>query len=318
MRLWIKRGETPCMPANSSMLLAWPVVICSYQQRARAMALRIAFRLASVVRLVSPTTRRTARPCRTWRKGAFDHYDWRKASGRHSAAENLVDHCRHSKATLVRNAVIPHYHPLEVSRWIDKMVTQSSSALAKAKRTVAGHMSSPVFRRTEEDILILNGLGRNLTVNLQVIEPITEAVLWYRHVTHAERWLSKPMERSGQAFSGTIPGMYTQSPFPLQYYFELRSKTDAAFYPPLNATLSNQPLFCRLSSDIGCLFELFANLRDPLRLTDSSRHCVEFKCTREQTTRIRRFYVSPRSSDRKSHRRAYRPHREAGVRQASW
>jgi hypothetical protein len=266
---------------------------------------------------------------------------------------------------LVRNAITPHYHPLEVAQWIDEMVTQSSSALAKAKKTVAGRMPSPAFRRTEEDILILNGLGlyfaslfraalcyslfqstgdkqiaaeglkfyrtaleswramatqaksvyasdvsygstpmrrghwadripaiekdvaaleqyfatatvantgvnavalvaaprkrasftashtpaqsfhpgSDLTLRLQVAEPVTEALLYYRHVTHAERWLSKPMERSGQVFAATIPGLYTQSPFPLQYYFELRSQTDATFYPSLNATLSNQPYF---------------------------------------------------------------------------
>ena len=84
--------------------------------------------------------------------------------------------------------------------------------------------------------------GSDLTLR-QVAEPIIEGVLWYRHVTHAERWLSKPMGRSGQVFTAAIPGSYTQSPFPLQYYFELRSQTDATFYPPINATLSNQPYF---------------------------------------------------------------------------
>ncbi len=85
--------------------------------------------------------------------------------------------------------------------------------------------------------------GSDLMLRLQVAEPVTEALLWYRHVTHGERWLSKLMERIGQVFAATIPGSYTQSPFPLQYYFELRSPTDATFYPPLNATLSNQPYF---------------------------------------------------------------------------
>jgi hypothetical protein len=267
--------------------------------------------------------------------------------------------------TLVRNAMTPHYHPLEVAEWIDEMVAQSSGALASAKKTTAGHMSSAAFRRAEEDILILNGLGRyfaslfraalcyslfqstgdkqiaaqslvfyrsaleawntmatqaksvyvsdisygsipmrrghwadrvpeiekdvaaleeyfatanvtntgvnavalfaathrrasftashtqaqsfhpgsDLRLSLQIAEPATEVVLWYRHVTHAERWLSKPMERSEQVFTATIPGSYTQSPYPLQYYFELRRKADATFYPPLNATLSNQPYF---------------------------------------------------------------------------
>jgi hypothetical protein len=267
--------------------------------------------------------------------------------------------------TLLRNTIIPHYHPLEVAHWLDEMVTQSSSALAQAKKSAAGRMASPAFRRAEQDILILNGLGRyfaslfraalcyslfqstgdkqiateglkwyrsaleawramsmkaesvyisdvsygatpnrrghwmdripeiekdvaaleqyftsanvvnvginaiglisvprsranyeashtpaqtfhpgsDLTLMLQVAEPVTEAILWYRHVTHAERWISKPMERSGQVFAAAIPGPYTRSPFPLQYYFELRSRTDATFYPRINATLSNQPYF---------------------------------------------------------------------------
>ena len=85
--------------------------------------------------------------------------------------------------------------------------------------------------------------GSDLTLKLQVAEPITKAFLWYRHVTQGERWLSKPMERSEQVFIAKIPGAYTQSPFPLQYYFELCNHTDATFYPPLNVTLSNQPYF---------------------------------------------------------------------------
>lgn len=266
---------------------------------------------------------------------------------------------------LVHNAITAHYHPLEVAQWIDDMVAQSSSALANAKKSAAGRMSSPAFRRAEEDILILNGLGRyfvslfraalcyslfnetgdkqiaaksikfyrdaleswktmsrqamsayvsdvsygstpirrghwkdripkieedvvaleqyfasanvpdtgisavalietrrkrtsftashtsaqsfhpgsDLTLSLQVAEPVAEVLLWYRHVTHAERWVSKSTERNGPIFTAAIPGSYTQSPFPLQYYFELRDQTDATFYPPLNATLSNQPYF---------------------------------------------------------------------------
>jgi hypothetical protein len=266
---------------------------------------------------------------------------------------------------LLSNSITPRYSPVEVAQWIDEMVRQSSSALAKAKKSTAGRMSSPEFRRAEEDVLILNGLGSyfaslfrtalcyslfqstgdkqitveclkfyrgaleswrvmsaqaksvyvsdvsygstpnrrghwidrvpeiekdiaalkryfdtanvantgvnavalfgvprrrarftpnhdparafhpgdDLHLRLQVAEPVTEAFLWYRHVTQAERWLSKPMECSEQLFTATIPGSYTQSPFPLQYYFELRSQKDATFYPPLNATLSNQPYF---------------------------------------------------------------------------
>ena len=67
--------------------------------------------------------------------------------------------------------------------------------------------------------------------------------LHYRHVNHAERWRDMPMQRSGAEFVAAIPADYTDSPFPLQYYFEL-SRVDAAWlYPAFNATLSNQPYY---------------------------------------------------------------------------
>lgn len=266
---------------------------------------------------------------------------------------------------LIGNQITPHYHPLEVAGWIDEMVSRSSSALVEARKSVAGRKPSQAFRCAEEDILILNGLGRyyaelfraalcyslfqrtgdkqiaaaslrfyrssleswkatairaksiyvsdisygsipirrghwvdripriendvaaleqyfttanvantgidavalftaprqranfaashtpaqsfhpgsDLTLRLQAATSVTGALLWYRHVTQSERWLSKPMERNGDGFTAAIPGTYTQSPFPLQYYFELRNQREATFYPPLNATLSNQPYF---------------------------------------------------------------------------
>ena len=67
--------------------------------------------------------------------------------------------------------------------------------------------------------------------------------LFYRHVNHAERWRSIPMAQQGGTFTAAIPGDYTASMFPLQYYFEL-SRPDAAWlYPAFNATLSNQPYY---------------------------------------------------------------------------
>ncbi len=68
--------------------------------------------------------------------------------------------------------------------------------------------------------------------------------LYYRHVNQAERWRSMEMPRSGQAHRSLIPGEYTDSPFPLQYYFELRRGIDSAWlYPAFNSTLSNQPYY---------------------------------------------------------------------------
>jgi hypothetical protein len=72
---------------------------------------------------------------------------------------------------------------------------------------------------------------------------VTDAVLWYRHVNHGERWRSVSMQHSAGSHSAAIPADYTNSLYPLQYYFELRTASDASLYPALNSTWSNQPYY---------------------------------------------------------------------------
>lgn len=69
------------------------------------------------------------------------------------------------------------------------------------------------------------------------------ARLHYRHVDQAERWRVTPMELKGTRHVAVIPGDYTQSPFPLEFFFELRDGLQAWFYPGFDAFLSNQPYF---------------------------------------------------------------------------
>jgi hypothetical protein len=85
--------------------------------------------------------------------------------------------------------------------------------------------------------------GADLALSVLVHVSVTNAILWYRHVNHGERWLSIPMQRSGNTCSANIPGSYTSSPYPLQYYFELRAVEAATLHPVFDATLSNQPYF---------------------------------------------------------------------------
>jgi hypothetical protein len=85
--------------------------------------------------------------------------------------------------------------------------------------------------------------GSDLHLTIGPATAVGQATLWYRHVNQAERWLSMPMQRAGSRFSAAIPASYTDSPYPLQYYFELRAAGAAALYPAFNATLSNQPYY---------------------------------------------------------------------------
>ena len=48
----------------------------------------------------------------------------------------------------------------------------------------------------------------------------------------------------GGRYRAVIPGEYTDSAYPLLYYFQLRDLKGAAWlYPGLNADLANQPYF---------------------------------------------------------------------------
>ena len=262
---------------------------------------------------------------------------------------------------LANKKVDARYNTSEVITWLESLVATSTNALAKARTSTGAKARTPEFRRAEEDILILNGLGSyyanlfraalsyniaaledfiydkaasagtavnsmyaardswaamakraqtvyekdisygrpdfrrghwadrlkaieddlaalegqlgskqdihfvpqlsrptidahhtpansfhpgsDLAVSVSTPATVTEAVLWYRHVTHGERWRSMPMQHSGSSHSATIPADYTNSPYPLQYYFELRTTSAATLHPPFNSTWSNQPYY---------------------------------------------------------------------------
>jgi hypothetical protein len=56
--------------------------------------------------------------------------------------------------------------------------------------------------------------------------------------------MSAEMNHDAGRYTGTIPAEYTQSEYPLQYYFELQYRKGAAsMYPGFNKTFSNQPYF---------------------------------------------------------------------------
>ena len=70
------------------------------------------------------------------------------------------------------------------------------------------------------------------------------ARLYYRHVNQAERWQSGGDGGVRRQAQGSSAGRVYESPFPLQYYFELREAPEKAWlYPGFAADLSNQPYF---------------------------------------------------------------------------
>jgi len=68
--------------------------------------------------------------------------------------------------------------------------------------------------------------------------------LYYRHVNQAERYKSVVMDAHDKQFRATIPADYTDSPYPLEYYFEVTEAPDKVWlYPGFSPELTNQPYF---------------------------------------------------------------------------
>jgi hypothetical protein len=108
-----------------------------------------------------------------------------------------------------------------------------TAALGRPSRGVLNCSHKPsAFRR-----------GAALPIELSV--PATaSARLWYRHLDQAERFDVVDLVRQGNVHRAAIPPGYTDSPFPLQYYFEIRQGPEQLWlYPGFDANRANQPYF---------------------------------------------------------------------------
>ena len=74
--------------------------------------------------------------------------------------------------------------------------------------------------------------------------PAAWVSLYYRHVNQAERFNVAAMNRIDDRFRAIVPASYTDSVYPLEYYFEVKGTTGRAqLYPGFSRALTNQPYF---------------------------------------------------------------------------
>jgi len=127
---------------------------------------------------------------------------------------------------------------LESAKTMDDPAVRAAvqDAVAHPARDLSPFRHKPPARFRPKDAIALEIAAEGVK--------LTGARLYYRHVNHAERWQSSEMQARGGGFHGVIPAMYTASPFPMQYYFELKSGPKQAWlYPGFTPQLTNQPYF---------------------------------------------------------------------------
>jgi hypothetical protein len=101
----------------------------------------------------------------------------------------------------------------------------------------AGFHSPPAgFRRGES--IAIEASVKGISSKLDSI------ILHFRRVNQVEVWQTIPMAAEGTAYRVSIPAAYTDSPFPLQYYFELRDGSgQPSLFPGLDIVPKRQPYF---------------------------------------------------------------------------
>jgi hypothetical protein len=81
-----------------------------------------------------------------------------------------------------------------------------------------------------------------LTISFYILPK--SARLCYRHINQGERYQVMDMKADGISYKAEINAGYTNSPYPIEYYFELRESPESArLYPGFDETLTNPPYF---------------------------------------------------------------------------
>jgi hypothetical protein len=156
--------------------------------------------------------------------------------------------------------------PVRRGHWMDRLpaIDQDLATMQKAsfdaKSEPAEHIDQAIAKTAKRESRVVFNCGHNsprgfapgkavaLALTVQGAMP-DSARLYYRQVNQAERWKSVEMQQEGRSFQASIPAAYTQSPFALEYYFELRENpTSATLYPGFNAQFTNQPYFVLMKS----------------------------------------------------------------------
>jgi hypothetical protein len=131
------------------------------------------------------------------------------------------------------------------SVWDGIVIPVEPARMARIMTLVGGR---PPDRRREGSHVPSAAFTPGQALPLAVSVRAGSAVLHYRHADQAEVWRSVPLPARGAGFEGEIPADYTASPYPLEYYFELRDEAGAWLYPGFAPTLDNQPYFAVLAA----------------------------------------------------------------------
>lgn len=103
----------------------------------------------------------------------------------------------------------------------------------------------PPMPLCEHSIPIEFNLGKPLELTLASMSPLVHMVkIHYRHVNQVEAYQIEIMSGKDGIWQFTIPENFTDSNYPIMYFFELQDNSGHAWiYPGFEADLANQPYY---------------------------------------------------------------------------
>ena len=136
----------------------------------------------------------------------------------------------------------------DIERMTARQATSQASGDPAADAAVAealGGQAGPPARATHQPpSSFRQGDAVPLRLKVDGADAQTTVRCYYRHVNQAERFAAVDMTAAAGEYAGTIPGAYTASAYPLQYYFVVNEGTrEAALFPGLGPELRGQPSF---------------------------------------------------------------------------
>jgi hypothetical protein len=154
---------------------------------------------------------------------------------------------------------LPHLR----GHWLDRLPSMDKDIafmVQKLEQTKAGAIvnqqladqaiSEALGRPNRTSIVVHHNKAEKFTpgqpVNLLLsFEKMPKSVsVYFRHVNQGERYEKIEMKPDGNSYKAMISGDYTNSKYPLAYYFVLRNSPESAWlYPGFNEKHNNQPYF---------------------------------------------------------------------------
>ena len=154
-------------------------------------------------------------------------------------------------------------NPYQRGHWLDRL-----AAIDKDIAELGRRLESVPGGREESEVLraaVREALGRPVRPPIEILHTppstfvpgeacaialslpsgqVSGVRLYFRRVNQAERYQSVEIEIAGGTVRAAIPGAYSASKYPLQYYFDLRNGPDNAWlYPGFGAEFGSRPYY---------------------------------------------------------------------------